>query len=59
MTIFDNHLLILKIFYDAASAGDVLAPSRIHDLEVTKVEQGRVELKWTAPGDDLDHGTGK
>lgn len=40
---------------------DVLAPSRITDLEAIKYIQFRksIVLKWTAPGDDYDHGKRK
>ena len=39
---------------------DVLPPSRVTDLGVTSVEPEKkfINLTWTAPGDDLDSGTG-
>ena len=40
---------------------DLFAPSKIVDLlaSLTSVENLTVVLTWTAPGDDLDSGTGK
>ena len=44
--------------------GDAYPPSDVRDLSVvlvnfTSSENVTFELKWTAPGDDLDIGTGK
>ena len=43
----------------AASLGDVYGPSPVLDLEVRSVTMSSVQLQWTAPGDDLDYGTGE
>eukprot|EP00058_Branchiostoma_floridae_P014524 XP_002600012.1 hypothetical protein BRAFLDRAFT_74129 [Branchiostoma floridae] len=37
---------------------DILPPSRVRDLKVVEVSYAKatVTLRWTAPGDDFDHG---
>ena len=44
----------------AVNLADVMPPLTVTDLEMTSVEPGNkvVKLTWTAPGDDLDSGTG-
>jgi len=41
-------------------AGDIYPPSRVTDLKVASVQVNQMALtiEWTAPGDDLDQGTG-
>ena len=35
-----------------------MPPARIADMKITVNDQkeGSIEAKWTAPGDDFDHG---
>ena len=44
----------------ALPAGDAYPPSRVTDLKVASVQVNQMTLtiEWTAPGDDLDQGTG-
>jgi len=45
---------------NALPAGDAYPPSRVTDLKVAslQVNQMTMSIEWTAPGDDLDQGTG-
>ena len=38
---------------------DLIPPSRITDLSVTPLNDAMINLTWTAPGGDLDYGTGQ
>ncbi|GAB6030614.1 chloride channel [Chamberlinius hualienensis] len=44
-------------FVGQANGGNVIEPGRIFDLRVESSVGAAVTLAWTAPGDDLDHGT--
>lgn len=37
---------------------DVFPPCKITDLHAVKVEE-KINLSWTAPGEDYDHGQGR
>lgn len=38
---------------------DGYKPSRISDLRVDNVDENKITLKWTAPGEEADTGTGE
>lgn len=41
------------------TSADLIPPSRVTDLAVTLVHNSTVNLTWSAPGGDLDQGSGE
>ena len=56
-----NQFLFVVIQVEIAiPAVDVYSPNRVTDLKVASIQVNQMVLtiEWTAPGDDLDQGTG-
>lgn len=54
-------MFLLDSFDPDIAAQDNFAPQQIRDLDLLQAIYGEdyITLGWTAPGDDLDWGTGK
>lgn len=55
-----NSFIVTGIPTAVDPTADLYPPCKIRDLDATLTNNGdNVLLSWTAPGDDLDSGTGK
>ena len=56
-----GYLIVSSVPPSFVPGQDLFPPNRIQDLQVrsTSVQNLTIVLTWTAPGDDLDSGTGK
>lgn len=49
----------LTVTVARVTSADITPPSRVTDLTVTSVGDTTVNLTWSAPGGDLDQGSGQ
>ena len=50
----------LTVIEGPPNTRDIILPNRIADLRIfVKEEEELVNMHWTSPGDDYDHGSGE